>query len=48
MGPNGPCSKHIYLVNTYYEGRISSSFTFVYKGILIIMQDCTGISEQSL
>ena len=36
MGPNGPHSKLIYLVGIDYEGRISSRFTFVHKGILFI------------
>ena len=48
MGPNGLCSKLIYLVGIDYEGRIDSRFTFVHKGILVIMQDCTGVSEQGL
>ena len=37
MGPNGPRSKFIYFVSMGYEGRIDSRFTFVHKGILIIM-----------
>ena len=37
MSPNGPCSKLIYLFGTGYEDRIGSRFTFVYKGILVIM-----------
>ena len=37
MGPNGPRSKLIYLVGTNYEGQISSRFTFVHKGVLVIM-----------
>ena len=48
MGPNGPRSKLIYLVGTDYESRIGSKFTFVHKGILIIMQGCTRVSEQGL
>ena len=31
-----------------YEGRIGSKFTFVHKGILVIMQGCIGVSEQGL
>ena len=46
MGPNGPCSKLIYLVGMGYEGRIGSMFTFVHKGILVIMQGCIGVCEQ--
>ena len=37
MGPNGPRSKLIYLVGMDYEGRIGFRFTFVHKGILVIM-----------
>ena len=37
MGPNGPCSKLIYLVGTSYKGWIDSRLTFVHKGVLIIM-----------
>ena len=48
MGPSGPCSEPIYLVDTSYEGWISSKFIFVLKGILVTMQGCTGVSEQSL
>ena len=48
MGPNGPRSKLIYLVGIDYEGRIRSRFNFVHNHILVIMQGCTGVSEQSL
>ena len=48
MGPNGPRSELIYLVGMYYEGWISFRFTFVHKGVLVITQDCTMVSEQSL
>ena len=48
MSPNGPRSEFIYLVGTSYEGRIDSTFTFVHKGVLIIMQGCTRLSEQGL
>nr|CAN66007.1 hypothetical protein VITISV_006818 [Vitis vinifera] len=34
MGPNGPYSKLIYLVDKDYEGRIDSKFTFVHKGVM--------------
>ena len=37
MGPNGPHSKLIYLVGMDYEGRIDFRFTFMHKGILVIM-----------
>ena len=48
MGPNGLCSELIYLIGTDYEDRIGFRFTFVHKGILVIMQDCIGVSEQNL
>ena len=37
MGPNGPRSKLILLDDTIYEGWMSFKFTFVHKGILVIM-----------
>ena len=37
MGPSGPRSKLIYLVGMGYEGWIDFRFTFVHKGILVIM-----------
>ena len=48
MCPNGPRSKLIYLVGMGYEGQIGSRFTFVHKGVLVIMQDCIGVSEQGI
>ena len=45
MGPNGPCSEFIYLVGTNYKGRIGFRFSFVHKGVLVIMQSCIGVSE---
>nr|CAN71268.1 hypothetical protein VITISV_034624 [Vitis vinifera] len=45
MGPTSPRFELIYLVGIDYEGRISSRFTFVHKGILIIMQGCIGVNE---
>ena len=48
MGPSGPCFKLIYFVGMDYDGRISSRFTFVHKGILVITQGCIGVSEQDL
>ena len=48
MGLSGPCSKLLYLVDTGYEGRIGSRFTFVHKGVLVTMQDCIGVSEQGV
>ena len=41
MGLSDPRSKLIYLVDTDYEGQIGSKFTFVHKGVLVIMQGCT-------
>ena len=34
IGPNGPCSKLIYLVCMGYEGQISFKFTFVIRAFL--------------
>ena len=48
IGPNGPRSELIYLVDMGYEGRIGSKFTFVHKGVLVITQGCIGLSEQGL
>ena len=41
MGPSGPRFKFIYLVGMDYEGQIDFRFTFVHKGILVIVQGCT-------
>ena len=46
MGPSGLRSELIYLVGTDYEGEISFRFTFVHKGLLVIIQGCIGINEQ--
>ena len=48
MGSNGPRFKLIYLISMGYEGRIGSTFNFVHKGILVIMQGYIGVSEQGL
>ena len=48
MGPSGPRFGPIYLVDTDYEGRIDSRFTFVHKDVLVIMQGCIRVSEQGL
>ena len=45
---SGPHSMLIYLVDTDYESEIGFRFTFVHKGVLVITQDCIGVSEQSL
>ena len=37
MGPIGPHSELIYLVGMGYEGWIDYTFTFVHKGVLVIM-----------
>ena len=31
-----------------YESQIGSKFTFVQKGVLVIKQSCTKVSEQGL
>ena len=46
MGSSGPYYELIYLVGMGYEGQIGSRFTFVHKGVLVIMQGCIGVSEQ--
>ena len=48
MGPSGPYSKLIYHDSKIYKGWIDSKFTFLHKGVLVIMQGCIGDSEQSL
>ena len=48
MGPRGSCFELIYLVGICYEGWIGSRFTFVHKGILVIMQGYIRVSEQGL
>ena len=48
MGINGPRSELIYLVGMYYEGQISFRFTFMHKGVLVIKQGYTRVSEQGL
>ena len=48
MGPSGPCFELIYLVGMDFKGWIGSKFTYVHKGILVIMQGCTTVSEQGL
>ena len=37
ISPSGPCSEFIYLVGMGYKGRIGFRFTFVHKGVLVIM-----------
>ena len=45
MGPSDPHSELIYLVDTNCEGQIDSRFTFMHKGVLVIMHGCIRISE---
>ena len=37
MGLSGPHSKLIYNIDMVYKGWIDSRFTFVHKGVLVIM-----------
>ena len=46
MGPNGPYFELIYRVSMGYKDQINSKFTFVHKGVLVIMQGCIGVCEQ--
>ena len=46
MGPSGHRSELIYLVGMDYKGQIGFRFTFVHKGVLVIMQGYTRVSEQ--
>ena len=48
MGLSGHRFELIYVVGMGYEGRKNSRFIFVYKGILVIIQGCTRVSEQGL
>ena len=48
MGPNGPRFELIYLVGMDYEGLIGSRFTFMHKGVLVIMKGYIEVSEQGL
>ena len=48
MGPSGPHYELIFLNGVVYEGWMGFQFTFVYKGVLVIMQCCIGMSEQHL
>ena len=48
IGPNGPRFELIYLVGMGYEGQIGFKFTFVHKGVLVIMQGWIGVSEQGI
>ena len=47
MGPNGPRFELIYLVGMD-EGQIGSRFTFMHKGVLVIMKGYIEVSEQGL
>ena len=48
MGPNGPHFELISHDDMGFKNRINSRFTFVHKSILVITQDCIGVSEHSL
>ena len=48
MGPNGPHFELISHDDMGFENRINSRFPFVHKSILVITQDCIGVSEHSL
>ena len=48
VSPNGPRYELICLAGMSNEGWIDSRFTFVDKGILVIMQGYIGVSEQGL
>ena len=48
MGLSGHRFELIYVVGMGYEGRKNSRFIFVYKGILVIIQGCTRVSEQGI
>ena len=48
MGHIGPHSELIYLIGMGYEGQIGSRFTFVRKGVLVIMQGYIEVSERGL
>ena len=48
MGSNGPHFELIYQDDMIYRGWISSRFTHMHKGILVIMQCCIRDSEQGI
>ena len=48
MGPSCLCIELVYHDDMVYEGWIDSKFILVYKSIWVIMQGCTGDSEQGL
>ena len=45
MGPSSPRFELIYLVGMGYEDQIGFMFTFVQKGVLVIMQGYIRVSE---
>ena len=47
MGLSGLSSELIYYDDMSYDGWIGHRFTFVYKSVLVTMQGCIGVSEQS-
>ena len=48
MGSSGPRSKLIYHDRTVYKGWITSWFTLMHKGVLVIMKYCIRDSEQGI
>ena len=48
MGPNGFYFDLIYNVDMSYECWMDSRFTFVYKGVLVIMHGCIRDSKKGL
>ena len=46
MDPNGSFFKLIYLIDMVYEAW--TSYRYVHKGILLIMQGCIRVSEYYL
>ena len=48
MDPNCLHFELIYYDDTIYEDWIGSWFTFVHKGVLVIIQGCIRDSEQVL
>ena len=48
MGPSGLHSELIFFDDMIYKGWMGFQFAFMHKGVLVIMQGCTRISEQYL
>ena len=45
MSPNDPHFELIFFDDIVYEDWMSFQFTFVHKGVLVIVQGCTRISK---